>query len=310
MKKRISIAMTLFFMTLSFCALAQGRCYGLYKGENVGAKEIDKVRALYGSSPCLVLSFYDSTWLPSSEYLLSLREEGVVPVVTIEPWTAATGVSFTPNDDYISKLAEALNEYNAEVYIRYAHEMNGNWYPWGGDPKRYVASYISFHDALSSLLRNNNVKWIWSVNNESVPDTAKNNVLLYYPGDKYVDAVGIDGYLREPSWIKRAYLSAREIFLRRGTFSYLFGSTITELKKIDKPILITETAIASNDDFKGAAIKSFFKDLENDYPYISNFIWFDVNKEADWRVVSGVIGLAYFKNGIKDWQAYDKTRTH
>ncbi|MDX1531405.1 MAG: glycosyl hydrolase, partial [Rhodothermales bacterium] len=39
-----------------------------------------------------------------------------------------------------------------------------------------------------------NVAWVWSPNVVSVPDTPDNDMHRYYPGDAYVDWVGLDGY--------------------------------------------------------------------------------------------------------------------
>src|SRR5256885_1655242 len=34
-------------------------------------------------------------------------------------------------DDQYKKIAKAILDYRDVVLIRFAHEMNGNWYPWG-----------------------------------------------------------------------------------------------------------------------------------------------------------------------------------
>jgi mannan endo-1,4-beta-mannosidase len=92
------------------------------------------------------------------------------------------------------------------VYIRLAHEMNGNWYPWSattggsaGNPGsgNTVADYIGMwqhvHNALGTLgVDSLHVQWIWCPN--ATDSTYSHPLEDYYPGDAYVDWVGVDGY--------------------------------------------------------------------------------------------------------------------
>jgi len=74
------------------------------------------------------------------------------------------------------------------VIYRPFHEMNGNWFWWGRDnicPEQYVELYRLTVDRLrGNGLRN--VIFCWS------PDTRLPEE--YYPGDDYVDIVGLDVY--------------------------------------------------------------------------------------------------------------------
>ncbi len=74
------------------------------------------------------------------------------------------------------------------IVFRPLHEMNGNWFWWGsridGGPAVYIAAYRLLVDYMRE--RTDHVLFCWS------PD--KRLAEEYYPGDDYVDVIGVDGY--------------------------------------------------------------------------------------------------------------------
>ena len=78
----------------------------------------------------------------SSEYLNNFSANGKVPIISWEPWDPSKGVEqpefklssiYNGNfDSYIRDFAVSMKNYNKPIFLRFAHEMNGNWYPWGG----------------------------------------------------------------------------------------------------------------------------------------------------------------------------------
>lgn len=85
-------------------------------------------------------------------------------------------------------LTPVFMELDFPVIFRPFHEMNGNWFWWGSkaiDPEQYVELYRATVDRI----RKNGVKnviFCWS------PDTRLTDE--YYPGDDYVDIIGLDVY--------------------------------------------------------------------------------------------------------------------
>jgi len=108
------------------------------------------------------------------------------------------------------------------------HEMNGNWSPWDGahnSTTKVIAAYKHIHDLMGSK-----VKYAWVVNNVSVPDTASNRLENYYPGDNYVDYVGVDAFA-----------------FGRESFSQLVPtSLLTRLKAYNKPVWVTSFGYPSS----------------------------------------------------------------
>jgi mannan endo-1,4-beta-mannosidase len=94
-------------------------------------------------------------------------------------------------DEYLRGFARSVAAAGLIVYIRYAHEMNGDWYPWSRDPKDYVAAW----QRLVNVFREegaSNAKFVYSMN-PSVwvpPAEFEQPVRDYWPGDQYVDFLG------------------------------------------------------------------------------------------------------------------------
>ena len=95
-------------------------------------------------------------------------------------------------DTYITRFARSLAAFRGTVWLRYAHEMNGYWYPWSYDARAYRRAWRHivrlFHAAGAD-----NVRFVWSVNaNLYEPETAwLRNLHLYWPGSRYVDDIGM-----------------------------------------------------------------------------------------------------------------------
>ena len=108
------------------------------------------------------------------------------------------------HDDFITQFAEGIASYPHTVFLRWGHEMNVNQYSWAGycnganaeATTKFVAAYRHIHDIFMQQGATN-VKFVWSPNYQSFPDSAGdgwNDIENYYPGDDYVDWIGVVGY--------------------------------------------------------------------------------------------------------------------
>jgi mannan endo-1,4-beta-mannosidase len=107
----------------------------------------------------------------------------------------------------------------------------------------------------------------------------------YWPGNSYVDWVGLTGYF--------ATTGAQ-------TYATLYQPTMTEIMQFtDKPFIIAETAIET-----GPAAVACAKQLVGTvtaHPDVLGFIWFDYNKDGvDWRVESRPILRAALAGDIAE----------
>jgi hypothetical protein len=94
-------------------------------------------------------------------------------------------------DRYVLAFARALARYPGTVYLRYAHEMNGYWYPWSTGARAYRWAWRRIV-RLFGAAGAHNVRFVWSVNaNLYEPERVWRATLRrYWPGDRYVDLVG------------------------------------------------------------------------------------------------------------------------
>jgi hypothetical protein len=186
------------------------------------------------------------------------------------------------SDVYINKFAADAKSSGVSIILAPFHEMNGNWDPWDGTvgsntPAKIIAAWRHLHDAFAGV---SNVKFGWAVNNVSVPDTSKNAIPLYYPGDDYVDYVGVDGFNFANPW---------------QSFAEVFDPAMAELVKYQKPIFIFSMSSAPGKE-KAAWIKEGLGSKIHDYPKLMGWIWFNHQDEANWLVNSDSASLQAFKD--------------
>jgi beta-mannanase len=219
------------------------------------------------------------------EVIKDVYTEGCVLMVTWEPWNPATQDPIDYDkmlsggyDSYIASFAQALKNTDRLVLIRFAHEMNGDWYPWCGNrigKEKYIALYRYAKDRFDAAGAKN-VRWVFAVNWEDAPKY-NNDFASYYPGDRYVDFIGIDGYNwgNVKSWSR--WRSFKEIFEDRLNAT---GKTF------NKPVIISEFGSTSSGGDKALWIKEAFLYIRARKD-ISAFVLFNVDKETDWSFPAG-----------------------
>jgi mannan endo-1,4-beta-mannosidase len=95
--------------------------------------------------------------------------------------------------DVIAGYLRELSDASAPVLLRPYHEMNGNWFWWGGRPGNNgsAALYRQLFDRLVNYHKLNNLVWVWNVNS---PSENAGAFADYYPGPRYVDVLTVDIY--------------------------------------------------------------------------------------------------------------------
>ena len=95
--------------------------------------------------------------------------------------------------DVIAGYLGELQNAGVPVLFRPYHEMNGNWFWWGGrpGPNGSQALYRQLFDRYVHVHHLNNLVWVWNVN---APGGNAGPVDTYYPGNGYADVLTIDIY--------------------------------------------------------------------------------------------------------------------
>jgi hypothetical protein len=118
-------------------------------------------------------------------------ELGVAAQSRPQPGYRNIDVARGAQDRYIIRFARVLGRFPGTVYLRYAHEMNGYWYPWTHNATAYRWAWRR----VVSLVRAagaRNVRFVWSVNANLYegPATWRAALRRYWPGRRFVDLVG------------------------------------------------------------------------------------------------------------------------
>ncbi|WP_210417386.1 glycoside hydrolase family 26 protein [Cellulomonas sp. Y8] len=252
-------------------------------------------------------------------------QRGMLPMLTWESRPIASGNDVVDEPDYtlpkiiagdfdayLTQYAKDIASTGLPLAIRLDHEMNGVWYPWaeqtgsgapinGNGVGDYVKMWQHVHDVFEANGANQYVIWVWApniVNNLPAANQSTDFLRALYPGDAYVDWVGVSGYQRPP------YKSDND-----ATFGYTFDRTLNQLREItDKKILLAEVGASEVGGTKPAWVKSFFEGFDpgrNDD--VIGFAWFNLAVTTyvdgqlatnDWRVDSRANSLEAFRTGL------------
>ena len=95
--------------------------------------------------------------------------------------------------DVIAGYLRQLRDAHVPVLFRAYHEMNGNWFWWGGRPGKdgSAALYRQIYDRFVNVHHLDNLVWVWNVN---APGGNAGPVADYFPGAQFADVVTIDIY--------------------------------------------------------------------------------------------------------------------
>jgi Glycosyl hydrolase family 26 len=279
--------------------------FGAYvPGADDDPGRIDAFGRQVGRRPVIVLSYKDWRSIPfDRDELGSIWRRGAVPMITWEP-RAADGHGFPLGeiaagrfDRYLRRAAGSAQLWGKPLLVRFAHEMNGTWYPWGrgvdGNTARdfrkawkHVVDLFRFHGAT-------NVRWVWSPNEDSGGNL---QFAPLYPGDKWVDWVAMDGFdfggtIGWPS------------------FTAIFGSTYERMAELsDRPMMIAETAAGEDGGDKAAWIASALGRELPRFPRLRAVVWFDEEvPNADFRVDSSEASVGALRQALASPE-YSATR--
>jgi mannan endo-1,4-beta-mannosidase len=264
---------------------------------------------------------WDQAFQPAA--VVSSWELGALPIITWEsmpsndPLTPGQSRADDPTyslaniingnfDAYIQSYAEAITQLGLPVVIRFDQEMNGTWYPWseranGNSAGQFVQMWRHVWNIFQQVGANNDVIWLWCPNRVDRLSGHAPTLSEVYPGDQYVDWMGLDAYYRyvgDPT-----------------TFNFTFGKTLAQLNAINatKPIFLAEVGAIENGPYgnslaptKAAWTTNLFSGIAADHQIVG-FSWFDntvtniTNGQTvtdDWQFDADPLTLAAFKAGV------------
>jgi Glycosyl hydrolase family 26 len=249
-------------------------------GQRSTEASIEKREAAMGRPYDLELTYYNwSDPFPDSGEA-TIVAHGTTPMVTwYGPGKAASDhrtvaeINDGGDDAWIREQATAIRKFGHRIYLRLMPEMNANWYHFG-DPAAYIAAFQRIH-RLFAQVGVTNVTWVWC------PNINPGDWDRWYPGNAYVDVIGVDGY-SNTTYVYQ-------------TFQQMFGGFLAHFAG-RKPLMIGETATNSGTGDAAKHIGSAASYIDGMHSYLKDVAgpkygviavdWFDTNDSDsyDWRV--------------------------
>lgn len=174
----------------------------------------------------IVWAQFSQNWFKGLAYpkaqIQTIADMGVMPYVRLMPRSSLDQFKvekkFTLDniingdfDNELKKWAKNAKQHNIPIIIDFAVEMNGDWFSWSGKfngagtkdaygdlnyydgPEKYRDAYRHIIDIFRAK-NVNNVTWFFHPNVNSSPNEEWNHPKHYYPGDEYIDWIGISIY--------------------------------------------------------------------------------------------------------------------
>lgn len=236
-------------------------------------------------------------------------ERGSIPMITWEPWNTQNGVnqaSFSlrriadgHHDTYIRSWARSASQIDGPIFLRFAHEMNGNWYPWaagvnGNTSSDYSAAWKHVHGIFEAQGATN-VQWVWSPNRDYPGATPLDTL---YPGDDYVDWLAIDGYNFGTEKSGMSWRSFNDTF--KGTYDIITGFS-------SRPVMIGETGSTETGGDKAAWIREGLspENLSANFPRLKALVWFNQVGSGNWPLSTSSAATRAFVDVVGQWETYN-----
>jgi Glycosyl hydrolase family 26 len=232
-------------------------------------------------------TYYLSMGSPVPRTLLWMKTEadGAVPVIEIIPAAHSLApVAAGHADGWLKSLARQLSTLDERVVVAFAPEANGNWYGWGDQPRQFRQAWRHVFGVLGA--HDHAITWLWQM-------TSDYSVTAYWPGARYVNWVGIDGYFR----------------FRRNTFASQFNPDLTAVSKLTAdPVLISETAVGPVPQKRVADINALFQGAAAHHAIA--VVWFDLAQhkppyDLNWHLTPGSAAMAAFKQAARAYLTSD-----
>ena len=197
-------------------------------------------------------------------------------------------------DELIDAFAKEVADFGHPVLIRLVNEMNAEWCSYSAvhtsrDTEIYRQIYRYIYNRFMNAGADSNTIWVYNPNCISVPNFDWNNMIMYYPGDEYVDVIGLTAYN-----MGTYYASLGE---RWQSFETLYDTLYDYYDKtFSQPFMIPEFGCAEMGGDKRAWTTDMFESFKN-YSRIKLAVWFD---HSDFDSTTGEISRDFTIDSVLD----------
>ncbi|MCP9201511.1 glycosyltransferase [Gramella sp. GC03-9] len=219
----------------------------------------------------------------------SITEMNALPLITWEPWPSRTDdqnilqtIANGGYDPYIRQFAKNLATYDRPVFLRFAHEFDNPQYPWFKSTPGFPAEFKSAWKRLHRILKEeaaNKVMMVWN------PWRAE-GMRNFYPGDEFVDWIGVTLLNYGPLHSNGQYYSFKELY--QNFHDKLFWFT-------RKPVMLAEFGSVDIDGRQDEWLKEAARQLSKEFEEVKAVVMF--NSAYDNNIPAG----RFYKEEYIDW---------
>ncbi len=215
-----------------------------------------------------------------------IRAHGATPFVRLmmrsddredhaEPLFALSAIAAGRFDADLHRWARAAARFKAPILAEFGTEMNGRWFPWNAiwnhrrqGPAQFRAAYRHIID-IARAEHADNIVWVFHVNHADDPAKSWNRFENYYPGDGYIDWLGVSIY---------GMLGPRED--ERTDFPTAFARAYGRLNRMApaKPVIVAEFGTDLHNSHENAArwAKAALQTLQSQrWPALIGYAWWN-----------------------------------
>lgn len=254
----------------------------------------------------LDLVHYFFTWGRNFAEALNANAEGRALVLSMKPdGSLVRDIAAGRQDGYIDRFARDARDSGHEIYLRFGHEMNGQWMSYSAGAPVGPPAYL-FVDAWRRLVDRvraqgaGNVRFVWCPNESDFPDRPGNRLEDYWPGEDHVDIAGFDAY----NWSNQQPVRGDGSW---RSFDQLVAGPYERITRLThRPIWLGEfgtTEAVSGSDPVAADKGNWFRDMfaSTRFPRLEALVYFSEDDrrdvQRDWRLESSAESLRGFRDG-------------
>ena len=239
------------------------------------------------STPVKVVEVYNP--FPGSKFNAAEADQairlGALPLIQLNPRTVTMAqIASGAEDRYIKSYALAVKKFRCDVVLSLGHEMNGWWYHWGlpwTQPATFIAAWRHVHGIFATAGATN-VIWSWDPTHQYSqyrPGEVATPASEWYPGNKYVNWIGFDGYIGGGQ-----------------TFKDIFSYQLRGIRRLTrKPIYLAETGVGDG-SHAARQVANLFAGIRR--WHLIGLVWFDLNRKNSWTVEGKPAKDAAFRRAI------------
>jgi mannan endo-1,4-beta-mannosidase len=226
----------------------------------------------YAGSHLRLVEFYNRFPGPfqssAAQQVVNMHE---LPLIQLDPRQISLAkLAAGAYDSSIRSYAREVKAFGCHVVLSFGHEMNGWWYPWGlpgTTPRAFKAAWRHFFGIFAAEHVTNVIR-SWDPSHEHVHYRSGKvawPASMWFPGNKYIDWVGIDGYLTPGH-----------------SFDNVLRFQLRNIRRVThKPIYLAETGVADS-AIQARQIAGLFKGIWR--WHLAGLVWFDQDRRAAWSL--------------------------